>query len=148
MAFLALGDVIAAALFQTGRFARADAVYVWAILAGSAVGLLRVDARPAVLVDLLRAARHADAAALRDRPRRARDGARVLCRDSAAALARHSSQRGAWPGWPRRRVAGWIEMLLLRRTLNARIGSDGSSASVHRKALGGGGGRAQARRGR
>ena len=40
MAFLALGDVIAAALLQTGRFRHADAVYVWGILAGSAVGLL------------------------------------------------------------------------------------------------------------
>src|SRR5205823_5714099 len=38
--FLALGDVVAAALLQTGRFRREDAVYVWAILAGSAVGLL------------------------------------------------------------------------------------------------------------
>ena len=40
MAFLALGDVIAAALLETGRFAHADSVYVWGILAGSAVGLL------------------------------------------------------------------------------------------------------------
>ena len=40
MAFLALGDVIAAALLQTGRFRHDDAVYVWGILAGSAVGLL------------------------------------------------------------------------------------------------------------
>ena len=40
MAFLALGDVVAAALLQTGRFRHADAVYVWGILAGSAVGLL------------------------------------------------------------------------------------------------------------
>ena len=40
MAFLALGDVIAAALLQTGRFTHDDAVYVWGILAGSAVGLL------------------------------------------------------------------------------------------------------------
>jgi putative peptidoglycan lipid II flippase len=38
--FLALGDVIAAAIYQTGRFTRADAVYVWAVLAGSTVGLL------------------------------------------------------------------------------------------------------------
>lgn len=35
VAFLTLGDVVAAALFQTGRFTYADAVYVWAILAGS-----------------------------------------------------------------------------------------------------------------
>jgi putative peptidoglycan lipid II flippase len=40
MGFLALGDVIAAAILQTGRFRREDAVYVWGILAGSAVGLL------------------------------------------------------------------------------------------------------------
>ena len=40
MAFLALGDVIAAALFQTGRFRPQDSMYVWGILAGSAVGLL------------------------------------------------------------------------------------------------------------
>ncbi|MFN2378025.1 MAG: murein biosynthesis integral membrane protein MurJ, partial [Candidatus Binatia bacterium] len=40
VAFLALGDVIAAALFQTGRFSAADATWVWGILAGSSVGLL------------------------------------------------------------------------------------------------------------
>jgi len=40
MAFLVLGDVIAAALLQTGRFRHEDALYVWGILAGSAVGLL------------------------------------------------------------------------------------------------------------
>ncbi len=39
-AFLAFGDIIAGAIYQTGKFGRADAVYVWAILAGSAVGLL------------------------------------------------------------------------------------------------------------
>src|SRR5207244_1344053 len=40
MAFLALGDVVASLIFQTGRITRDDAVYVWGILAGSAVGLL------------------------------------------------------------------------------------------------------------
>ena len=40
VAFLALGDVIAAALFQRGRFTAADTNYVWGILAGAAVGLL------------------------------------------------------------------------------------------------------------
>src|SRR5207247_5128587 len=34
VAFLLLGDVLAAALLQTGRFRHADAVYVWGILAG------------------------------------------------------------------------------------------------------------------
>src|SRR5579884_3604185 len=40
VAFFAFGDLIAGALFQTGRFRHNDSVYVWAILAGSAVGLL------------------------------------------------------------------------------------------------------------
>src|SRR5918911_535703 len=40
MGFLVLGDVMAGALYQNGKFGRADTVYVWAILAGSAVGLL------------------------------------------------------------------------------------------------------------
>ena len=38
--FLALGDVVAGALYQTGAFTRAMTIYVWAILAGSAIGLL------------------------------------------------------------------------------------------------------------
>ncbi|HEX7314310.1 MAG TPA: murein biosynthesis integral membrane protein MurJ [Pyrinomonadaceae bacterium] len=40
MAILTLGDVMVGALYQSGKFGRADTVYVWAILAGSAVGLL------------------------------------------------------------------------------------------------------------
>jgi putative peptidoglycan lipid II flippase len=39
-AFLAIGDVIVALLFQSGQFTHRDAIYVWAIIAGSAVGLL------------------------------------------------------------------------------------------------------------
>ncbi len=38
--FLALGDIIASAIYQTGRFTYEDAVYVWTILAGSTIGLL------------------------------------------------------------------------------------------------------------
>src|SRR5262249_30226606 len=38
--FLTLGDVIAAAILQTGRFSRADSVYVWGIMAGASIGLL------------------------------------------------------------------------------------------------------------
>jgi putative peptidoglycan lipid II flippase len=40
VAFLALGDVVVAALYQTGEFTRTTTVYVWGILAGSTVGLL------------------------------------------------------------------------------------------------------------
>ncbi|HVG39347.1 MAG TPA: murein biosynthesis integral membrane protein MurJ, partial [Pyrinomonadaceae bacterium] len=39
-AFLTLGDVVAGALYQSGKFSRADSLYVWAILAGYSLGLL------------------------------------------------------------------------------------------------------------
>ncbi len=40
MGFIALGDVITAAIYQTGKFPHANAIYVWGILAGSGVGLV------------------------------------------------------------------------------------------------------------
>jgi putative peptidoglycan lipid II flippase len=40
MGFLVLGDVIVAAIYQSGRFTHSDVMYVWGILAGSTVGLL------------------------------------------------------------------------------------------------------------
>ena len=40
VAFLLLGDVVAAAIYQSGKFHRSDVELVWAVLAGSAVGLL------------------------------------------------------------------------------------------------------------
>jgi putative peptidoglycan lipid II flippase len=40
VAFLLLGQVVAGALYQTGKFNAGDSRYVWAILAGAAVGLL------------------------------------------------------------------------------------------------------------
>ena len=52
VAFLTLGDVVAAALFQTGRFTYRDAVYVWGILAGSSIGLL-ATAGSSVFLDVL-----------------------------------------------------------------------------------------------
>ncbi|WP_414654140.1 murein biosynthesis integral membrane protein MurJ [Hyalangium sp.] len=40
VAFLLIGDVVAATLLQTGRFTSADSRYVWYLLMGSAVGLV------------------------------------------------------------------------------------------------------------
>jgi len=40
IAFLFLGDVIAAVLYQTGEFKHEAAIYLWGILAGSGIGLL------------------------------------------------------------------------------------------------------------
>ena len=40
VAFILLGDVVTATLFQTGHFGRSDTRFVWFILAGSAIGLV------------------------------------------------------------------------------------------------------------
>ena len=40
VAFIALGDVIVAAIFRTGRFGAQDVTFVWSALAGSGIGLL------------------------------------------------------------------------------------------------------------
>ena len=40
VAFIAFGDIIAGAVYQSGRFTADLAVYVWAILGGAAIGLL------------------------------------------------------------------------------------------------------------
>ena len=124
MAFLALGDVIAAALFADRPLRARRRVYVWGILAGSAVGLLASTLGRPVFVDLLRAARHADAARFALVRVALTTALGYLC-DSASALARDLERWGAAGLTASAGIAGWVEMLLLRRTLNARIGQTG-----------------------
>jgi len=125
VAFLALGDVIVGALFQTGRFQRADSLIVWGILAGSAVGLLA-----STLGRLYSSTYYA----LRDTRTPLRFAivrvalTTVLGYVCAIPLPRWL---GIAPIWgtagltASAGVAGWVEMLLLRRTLNLRIGRTG-----------------------
>jgi putative peptidoglycan lipid II flippase len=125
VAFLALGDVVAAGLLQTGRFRHEDALRVWAILAGSAVGLL------ASTLGRLYASTYY---ALRDtrtplRYALVRVGlTTVLGYVCAIPLPR---ALGIDPLWgaagltASAGVAGWVEMLMLRTSLNARIGRTG-----------------------
>jgi putative peptidoglycan lipid II flippase len=129
MAFLALGDVIAAALFQTGRFTHEDAVYVWAILAGSAVGLLA-----STLGRLYSSTYYA----LRDTRTPLNFAViRVVLTTVLGYLAAIPlpPALGLNPMWgaagltASAGVAGWVEMLLLRSTLNRRIGPTGLPAS-------------------
>jgi putative peptidoglycan lipid II flippase len=129
MAFLALGDVIAAALFQTGRFTHEDAVYVWAILAGSAVGLLA-----STLGRLYSSTYYA----LRDTRTPLNYAViRVVLTTVLGYLAAIPLPRwiGLNPMWgaagltSSAGIAGWVEMLLLRSSLNRRIGRTGLPAS-------------------
>jgi putative peptidoglycan lipid II flippase len=136
MAFLALGDVIAGALLQTGRFAHADSVYVWGILAGSAVGLLA-----STLGRLYSSTYYA----LRDTRTPLRYAiVRVLLTTIlgyvfAIPLPRWLGISAVWGAaglTASAGLAGWVEMLLLRRALNARIGRTGLPAEYVAKLWG------------
>jgi putative peptidoglycan lipid II flippase len=136
MAFLALGDVIAGALLETGRFAHSDSVYVWSILAGSGVGLL------ASTLGRLYASTYY---ALRDTRTPLRYAivrvvlTTVLGYVFAIPLPRWlgiSSVWGAAGLTASAGLAGWVEMLLLRRALNERIGRTGLPAEYVAKLWG------------
>ena len=125
MAFLALGDVVTAAIFQTGRFTHVDAVYVWSILAGSAVGLVAStlgrlyastyyalgDTRTPLNFAILRVALTTALGYLCALPL-----PRLLGVDPSWGAAGLTASAG---------IAGWVEMLQLRARLNARIGQTG-----------------------
>jgi putative peptidoglycan lipid II flippase len=130
MAFLAFGDVITGALFQSGRFGHADSVYLWGILAGSAVGLL------ASTMGRLYASTYY---ALRDTRTPLRYAVvRVALTTALGYVSALPLPRwmGIDPRWgvagltASAGVAGWVEFALLRRTLNRRIGSTGLPASL------------------
>jgi putative peptidoglycan lipid II flippase len=124
-AFLFLGDVIAGALFQTGRQSPADTRYLWLVLMGSTVGLVAAamgrlyssafyalkDTRTPLWFALVRLVLTAGLAwwsAVR------MPGALGLPRE--AGLVGITATTGA---------AAWIEFSLLRRALNRRIGRTG-----------------------
>ncbi|HZT28411.1 MAG TPA: murein biosynthesis integral membrane protein MurJ [Bryobacteraceae bacterium] len=127
VAFLALGDLVAGAVLQTGRFTRADSVYVWGILAGSTVGLL------ATTLGRLYSSTYY---ALRDTRTPLRYA--IVRVSLTTALGYLAALR--LPGWigidaswgaagltASAGVAGWVEFTLLRRGLNRRIGRTGLS---------------------
>jgi len=121
-AFLALGDVICAALFQTGRFGGRDVRYVWLILIGSTVGLLA-----ATMARLYSSAFYA----LRDtrtplKYATLRVGLTaalgVFCGLYLPGLLHVDARFGAAGLTASAGVAGWIEFALLRRGIGRRIG--------------------------
>src|SRR5262249_34215969 len=125
MAFLALGDVLVAALLQTGRFRHQDALYVWGILAGSSVGLLAStlgrlysssyyalrDTRTPLRFAIVRVALTTVLGYLFALPL-----PRLLGVPQSWGAAGLTASAG---------IAGWVEMLLLRNGMNVRIGRTG-----------------------
>jgi putative peptidoglycan lipid II flippase len=130
VAFVTLGDVVAAALLQTGRFRHTDAVYVWGILAGSAIGLLA-----STLGRLYSSTYYA----LRD-TRTPLNYAIVRVTLTTMLGYLFAIPMPGWIGIPQMwgaagltasaGIAGWVEMLLLRRTMNGRIGRTGLPADL------------------
>ncbi|HWF48151.1 MAG TPA: murein biosynthesis integral membrane protein MurJ [Bryobacteraceae bacterium] len=122
-AFLILGDVLAAGIYQTGQFVHGNAVYVWGVLAGSAVGLLATS-----LGRLYSSAFYA----LLD----TKTPLRFAVVRIALTTALGAVCALLLPGWlgidarwgvagltASAGVAGWVEFLLLRRGLSRRIGA-------------------------
>ncbi|MEP6741113.1 MAG: murein biosynthesis integral membrane protein MurJ [bacterium] len=129
MAFLALGDVIAAVLYQTGQFKHDASIFVWGILAGSTVGLLAStlgrlysstyyalhDTRTPLRYAIIRVALTTALGYLCALPLPIALG--INPKWGVAGLTASAG------------VAGWIEFALLRRTLNRRIGKTGLATS-------------------
>ena len=129
VAFLVLGDVIVAALYQTGRFTHSDALYVWAILAGATVGLLA-----STLGRLYSSAYYA----LRDTRTPLRFAiVRVVLTTILGYLCAIPLPRalGIDARWGvvgltvSAGLASWVEFTLLRLRLNRRIGKTGIPAA-------------------
>ncbi|MFL6207590.1 MAG: murein biosynthesis integral membrane protein MurJ [Pyrinomonadaceae bacterium] len=129
MAFLALGDVIVGVLYRTGKFTEADTTWVWAILAGSTVGLLAStlgrlysstyyalhDTRTPLLFAVVRVVLTIVLG--------------YLCALPLPRLLGFDLKWGAVGLTASAGVSGWVEFFLLRRKLNRRIGRTGLSAS-------------------
>ena len=125
MAFLACGDILAAGVYQSGKFTRADAVWMWGVLAGSAIGLLAGamgrlyssawyalrDTRTPLRFALIRVALTLVLGYLAAIPL-----PRLLGIDPRWGVAGLTATAG---------IAGWVEFFLLRKSLNARIGVTG-----------------------
>jgi putative peptidoglycan lipid II flippase len=128
-AFLFIGDVIVALLFQSGEFVHRDAIYVWSILAGSAVGMLAAtmsrlynstyyalsDTRTPLRFALVRVMLTLVLGYLC-----------AIVLPPALGVARRWGVAGlsASAG-----VAAWVEFSLLRWRLNRRLGSTGLKRS-------------------
>jgi len=124
VAFIALGDIIAGAIYQGGKFTHADALYVWGILAGSGVGLLAStqgrlysstfyalkDTRTPLVFALIRVALTTALGYCAAIPL-----PHLIGIDPKWGVAGLTASAG---------ISGWIEFLLLRRSLGRRIGSD------------------------
>ena len=127
--FVVLGDVIVATIYRSGQFQRADVLFVWGVLAGSATGLLATtsgrlyssafyalqDTRTPLKYAMLRVALTLGLGYLCALPL-----PRLLGVDQRWGTAGLTFSAG---------IAGWLEFVLLRRSMHRRIGQVPSSSA-------------------
>jgi putative peptidoglycan lipid II flippase len=132
-AFLVLGDSVVALLYQTGKFTRDNVPFVWAVLAGSTIGLLASalgrlytsafwalrDTRTPLRCASLRVALTASLGWFLAFP-----VPRWLGLSADIGLIGLTASAG---------IAAWIEFTLLRFSMNRRIGKTGLRASYAAK---------------
>jgi putative peptidoglycan lipid II flippase len=123
VAFIVLGDVIAATIYRGGRFQAHEVTWVWSVLAGSGVGLLAStsgrlyssafyalrDTRTPLNFAIIRVVLTVTLGYLCALPL-----PRLLGIDRQWGVAGLTLSAG---------IAGWVEFALLRRALQARIGA-------------------------
>ena len=128
--FFVLGEAISGVLLQHGRFTRVDSLRTWAILAGSAVGLVASalgrlysstfyalrDTRTPLWFALVRVVLTGGLGYLFAFPL-----PRLLGLPAWSGAAGLTVSAG---------IAGWVEFLLLRRAIAARIGPTGIARSL------------------
>ena len=129
VAFALLGDVVAGALLQRGRFSHQDSIIVWGILAGSSIGL--VASTQSRLYSVAHYAIGDTKTPLRFALVRL---SFVTALGWVCALVL-PPRLGIAPIWgaagltASAGVSGWIEFALLRRSMNHRIGRTGVPAA-------------------
>jgi putative peptidoglycan lipid II flippase len=124
-AFLLLGDIVAGAIYQNGQFMRDGTVWVWGVLAGSAVGLLA-----GTMGRLYSSAWYAQRDTVTPLKFAMIRVTLTLVLGYVAAL-RLPHWIGIAPKWgvagltASAGIAGWVEFWLLRRAMNRKIGVTG-----------------------
>ncbi len=122
VAFLVLGDVVVATIYQSGIFTSADARYVWAVLAGSAVGLLASTSGrlySSAFYALRNTRTPLNFAIIRVVLTIVLGLFAALVLPGMLGIERRWGTAGLTLSAG---IAGWIEFLLLRRSLQSRIG--------------------------
>jgi len=124
-AFLLLGDIIAGVLYQSGQFTRESTLWVWGVLAGSAVGLLA-----GTMGRLYSSAWYAQRDTVTPLKFAMLRVTLTLGLGYVAALLLpgwlHISAKWGVAGLTASAgVAAWLEFYLLRRSMNAKIGVTG-----------------------